>query len=143
MRRHERDEGGTQARIAPIFARNGFVVLAFDYRGWGESESQLMAVEPQPKPDANNELTIKVKALRWQMNYTDQTEDIRAAISFVAGEPSVDKNRIGLWGNSYGGGLVTTMGALDPRVKCVAAQVPGMGARRRRLRTAHSGAAPK
>jgi dienelactone hydrolase len=71
-------------------------------------------------------MTIKVKALRWQMNYTDQTEDIRAAISFVAGEPNVDKNRIGLWGSSYGGGLVTTMAALDSRVKCVAAQVPGM-----------------
>ena len=122
-------KGGTQARIAPIFARNGFVVLAFDYRGWGESESQLMAVEPQPKPDANNELTIKVKALRWQMNFTDQSEDIRAAISFVAGEPSVDKDRIALWGSSYGGGLVTTMAALDSRVKCVAAQVPGMGGR--------------
>ncbi len=122
-------KGGTQARIAPIFARHGFVVLAFDYRGWGESESQLMAVEPQPKPDANNEMTIKVKALRWQMNSTDQTEDIRAAISFVAGEPNVDKGRIALWGSSYGGGLVTTMAALDSRVQCAAAQVPGMGGR--------------
>ena len=122
-------KGGTQARVAPIFAANGFVVLAFDYRGWGESESQLMAVEAQPKPDANNEMSIKVKALRWQMNYTDQTEDVRAAISFLAGEPNVDKDKIGLWGSSYGGGLVTTMATLDPRVKCVAAQVPGMGGR--------------
>lgn len=122
-------KGGTQARLAPIFAAKDYVVLAFDYRGWGQSESQLMAVERQPKPDENNEMTIKVKALRWQMNYTDQTEDIRAAISFVAGEPSVDKNRIGIWGSSYGGGLVTWMAANDPRVKCVAAQVPGMGSR--------------
>jgi dipeptidyl aminopeptidase/acylaminoacyl peptidase len=122
-------KGGTQARLAPIFASKGYVVLAFDYRGWGMSESQLMAVEPQPRPDEKNELTIKVKALRWQMNYTDQTEDIRAAISFVAGEPNVDKERIGIWGSSYGGGLVTWAAANDPRVKCVAAQVPGMGAR--------------
>ncbi|NJM55797.1 MAG: hypothetical protein HC841_07830 [Verrucomicrobiae bacterium] len=84
-------KGGTQARLAPIFASKGYVALAFDYRGWGVSESQLMAVGPQPKPDAKNELTIPVKALRWQMNYTDQTEDIRAAISFVAGEPGVDR----------------------------------------------------
>lgn len=89
-------KGGTQARLAPLLAREGYVVLAFDYRGWGESESQLMAVEPQPKPGANNEMTIRVRALRWQMNHTDQTEDIRAAISFVAGEPGVDKDRIGL-----------------------------------------------
>ena len=122
-------KGGTQARLAPILAAQGYVILAFDYRGWGMSESRLMAVERQPKPDEKNEMTIRVKALRWQMNYTDQTEDIRAAISFVAGEPSVDQDRIGLWGSSYGGGLVTWMTGTDPRVKCVVAQVPGLGAR--------------
>src|SRR5207247_10685 len=52
-----------------------------------------------------------------------------AAISFIAGEPNVDKERIGIWGSSYGGGLVTWTAGNDSRVKCVAAQVPGMGAR--------------
>lgn len=118
---------GVGARLGPILAQHGYAALAFDYRGWGASESQLMAVEPQPKPDANNEMTIKVRALRGQMNYTDQTEDIRAAISFMSGEPGVDPQRIGLWGTSYGGGLVTWVAAGDPRVKCVVAQVPGMG----------------
>ncbi len=123
-------KGGTQARLAPLFAEKGYIVLAFDYRGWGQSESQLKAIEQQPAPDANNDMTIKVKALRWQMNYTDQTADIRAAISFIAGEPHVDPNRIGLWGSSYGGGLVTWVAGNDPRVKCVAAQVPGMAGTR-------------
>ena len=123
-------KGGTQARLAPIFVEKGYIVLAFDYRGWGQSESQLVALEPQPKPDEKNEMTIKVKAIRWPMNYTDQTADIRAAISFVEGEPNVDKERIGLWGSSYGGGLVTWVAGNDPRVKCVAAQVPGMGGNR-------------
>ena len=90
-----------------------------------------MATGRQPKPDENNEMTLQVKALRWQMNYAYQTEDIRAAISFVAGEPNVDKERIGLWGSSYGGGLVTWMAGNDPRVKCVVAQVPGMGGAKR------------
>ena len=120
-------KGGTGGRLGPIIAEKGYVALAFDYRGWGESESQLMAVDPQPKPDEKGELTLKVKALRWQMNYTDQTEDIRAAISFLAGEPSVDTQRIGIMGSSYGGGLVTYMAGNDPRVKCVVAQVPGLG----------------
>jgi dienelactone hydrolase len=120
-------KGGTGGRLGPIFAEKGYVALAFDYRGWGESESQLMAVDPQPKPDEAGELSIKVKALRWQMNYTDQTEDIRAAISFLAGEPTVDAQRIGLMGSSYGGGLVIYMAGTDPRVKCVVAQVPGLG----------------
>ncbi len=123
-------KGGSQARVAPHFVEQGYVVLAFDYRGWGQSESQLIAMEPQPKPDEKNEMTLKVKAIRWPMNYTDQTADIRAAISFVAGEPHVDAGRIGLWGSSYGGGLVTWVAGNDPRVKCVAAQVPGMGGAR-------------
>lgn len=118
-------KGGTQARVAIVFARQGYAVLAFDYRGWGESESQLMAVGPQPRPGSNHEMTMKVRALRWQMNYADQTRDIRAAISFIAGEPGVDSARIGLWGSSYGGGLVTWVAGHDPRVKCTVAQVPG------------------
>jgi len=124
--------GGTKentgGRLGPILVQHGYIALAFDYRGWGESESQLMAVDPQPMPDAKNEMTIKVKALRGQMNYTDQTEDIRAAISYIVGEPGVDRDRIGLWGTSYGGGLVTWVAGNDPRVKCLVAQVPGMGA---------------
>ena len=118
-------KAGTQARVGALFANEGYVVLAFDYRGWGLSESQLMAVEQQPAAGEKNEMTIQVRALRWQMNMTDQTEDIRAAVSFIAGEPGVDKGRIGLWGSSYGGGLVTWVAGNDPRVKCTAAQVPG------------------
>jgi len=122
-------KGHTGRRMGVIFARHGYIALAFDYRGWGESERQLMAVDPQPSHfDANNEMTIKVKALRWQMNYADQTGDIRAAISFIFGEPGVDPKRIALWGSSYGGGLVTWVAGNDPRVKCLAAQVPGMAA---------------
>ena len=61
------------------------------------------------------------------MDFADQAADIRAAISFLAGEPNVDPQRIGILGTSYGGGLVTWVAGNDPRVKCVAAQVPGMG----------------
>ena len=53
---------GIGARLGPILAQHGYAALAFDYRGWGASESQLMAVEPQPQPDANKEMTIKVRA---------------------------------------------------------------------------------
>lgn len=118
---------GTASRLGPIFADHGFAFLAFDYRGWGDSESQLMAVKPQSRPDENGEMTIRVRALRWQMNYADQTVDIRAAISFLAGELAVDPERIGIMGSSYGGGLVTWVAGNDPRVKCVVAQVPGLG----------------
>src|SRR5579862_8878031 len=90
------------ARFSTLCAAQGFAVLAFDYRGWGSSDSKLMALEAQPKPDEKGEMTLHVRALRWQMNYADQTEDIRAAISFMANEPIVDAGRIGLFGTSYG-----------------------------------------
>src|SRR5438105_8926711 len=64
------------------------------------------------------------------MNIADQTTDIRAAISFLSGEANIDPQRIGLLGTSYGGGLVTWVAGNDPRVKCVVAQVPGMGGNR-------------
>jgi dipeptidyl aminopeptidase/acylaminoacyl peptidase len=118
------------ARFSMLCAAQGFAVLSFDYRGWGSSDSKLMSLEPQPKPDEKGEMTVRVRALRWQMNYADQTEDIRAAISFMAKEPAVDPSRIGLLGTSYGGGLVTWVAGNDPRVRCVVAQVPGMGASR-------------
>jgi dipeptidyl aminopeptidase/acylaminoacyl peptidase len=109
------------------FAKEGFIVLAFDYRGWGESDCKLMMTEPMPKPDEKGEVMVKAKPIRWQMDLADQTLDIRCAISFLSGEPGVDPTRIGLFGTSYGGGLVTWVAGNDPRVKCVVSQVPGMG----------------
>ncbi len=118
---------GSAARMAPLFVDKGFVFLAFDYRGWGESESKLLMLEPMPQPNEAGEITVKARAIRWQMDFADQCEDIRAAIAFVSGETNVDPNRIGIIGTSYGGGLATWTAANDPRVKCAAVQVPGMG----------------
>lgn len=123
--------GGTKestgTRLGPILAQHGYIALAFDYRGWGESDSKLMSVEPQAKRGESQEMTIKVRTLRGQMDYAEQTEDIRAAVSYIVGEPGVDPERVALWGTSYGGGLVVWATGNDPRVKCLAAQVPGMG----------------
>jgi acetyl esterase/lipase len=118
---------GTPARMSPLFVAKGFAFLAFDYRGWGESDSKLQMLEPMPEPDENGEITVKARAIRWQMDFADQVTDIHNAIAFVAGEPNVDADRIGILGTSYGGGLATWIAATDARVHCVAVQVPGMG----------------
>jgi dipeptidyl aminopeptidase/acylaminoacyl peptidase len=118
---------GIGGRIGPIFAQDGYVVLAFDYRGWGDSDSKLITLEKQPRHDDKGELQVQARAVRWQMDFADQAMDIRAAIGFIAGEPNVDDQRIGIWDKCYGGGLVTWTAGNDPRVKCTVAQVPGMG----------------
>jgi dienelactone hydrolase len=114
-------------RMAPHFVAAGYAFVAFDYRGWGESDSKLMMLEPMPDPDADETVTVKARAIRWQMDAADQTYDIQQVISFVAGEPQLDPGRIGLFGTSFGGGLVTWVAAHDARVRCLVAQVPGMG----------------
>ena len=114
-------------QIATAFAQHGYIFLNFDYRGWGESESRLLMLEKMPEPDKKGELTVKARAIRWQMDFQDQTTDIRNALAFLAGEPNVDRERIGIFGTSYGGSLATWTAGHDPRVKCAAVQVPGLG----------------
>lgn len=53
----------------------------------------------------------------WRCSY-------RHAISCAQTLPEVDAGRIGVWGSSYSGAHALVLGAIDNRVKCVAAQVP-------------------
>jgi uncharacterized protein len=117
----------TTGRVAARLAQQGYLVLAFDYRGWGDSDGKLVLKQKLPKPDARGEVTVKVQVIREVVDPFDEALDIRHAIDFLMGEPGVDTRHIGLWGTSYGGGLVTWTAAQDRRVKCVVAQVPGMG----------------
>ena len=123
--------GGTKGklptRIAPGFVEKGFVFLAFDYRGWGKSESKLLMTDKMSPVNKTGLVDVKARPIRWQMDFPDQVMDIRCAISFLEGEDSVDSGRIGLYGTSYGGGLVIWTAAHEPRVRCVVSQVPGMG----------------
>jgi hypothetical protein len=88
--------------FARVFADAGFVVLVHDHRGFGASDGE-------PRQDIDP----------WQ-----QIADWRYAISYLEAHPSVDADRIGLWGTSYAGGHALVLGATDRRLKAVVAQVP-------------------
>jgi len=111
---------------APQFAAAGFVVLTFDYRGWGDSDSRLVLKEQMPKLEDKGQATVRVQAIRELVDPFDQTEDIISALNFIEGEPGVDTSRIGLWGTSYGGGHVLYVATQDNRVKCIVSQVGSM-----------------
>lgn len=119
--------GGTKehlnATYARWFAKGGFVVLAFDYRGWGESDSKPVPLGERPTPDAQGEVTLRARLPRQVVDPFDQIQDIRSCLDWLLGDPHVDPERIGLWGTSYGGGHVVTMAAHDSRVKAIVAQV--------------------
>jgi hypothetical protein len=124
--------GGTAANLrreAVDIARAGYLVVVFDYRGWGASDSRLILTGPAPKEKANNRFTAEVQEVREVVDPEDQTRDLLNAIHWVHGEPQADTARIGLWGSSYSGGHVVWAAARDPRIKAFVSQVGGMDSR--------------
>jgi fermentation-respiration switch protein FrsA (DUF1100 family) len=63
---------------------------------------------------------------RGRVNPRLQHDDIRAALTWVGKHPSVDPKRLALWGSSFSGAHAIFVGALDPRVRVVVAQVPAL-----------------
>jgi alpha-beta hydrolase superfamily lysophospholipase len=93
-------------RAAAIaFADAGFGAFTFDYRGFGESEGSPRQV----------------------VNLDDQRRDIASAVRHLREDGRIDPRRIALWGTSLGGGHVVVVGAQDPTIAAVVAQVPFNG----------------
>jgi len=127
--------GGTAAnfrRDAIDLANAGYLVIIFDYRGWGESDARLILTGPspiKPTPGKNQRFTAEVMEQREYVDPLEQTTDWFNVINWAVGEPVVDKDRIGLRGSSYSGGHVFYVAALDPRVKAVVSQVGAFDSR--------------
>jgi acetyl esterase/lipase len=54
----------------------------------------------------------------------NEAEDFRSAIDWLENQPGVDRERIGVWGTSFGGGIATFVAAHDLRVRACVAQAP-------------------
>jgi len=124
--------GGTAANLrsdAVFFARAGYLVVTFDYRGWGASDSRVILIKPQPSRSVGPKFTAEVLEVREVVDPIDQTADILNAVSWVYGEPNCDRQRIALWGSSYSGGHVVYVAARDPRIKALVSQVPALDSR--------------
>ncbi len=85
-----------------MFAEAGYVTLAFDYRHLGASGG-----EPRGRI--------------WPLQ---ETEDFKCALDWIETQPGVNPDRLGIWGTSFGGGVVTHVAAHDIRVKACVAQAP-------------------
>lgn len=89
--------------IAKYLNKSGYSALALDYRGFGESEG-----------------------LRWSLFPLGQVNDIVSAVSFLETLETVDAEKIGVVGFSYGGGNAVYAAAIDSRIKCMIS-VMGVG----------------
>ena len=124
--------GGVAAQLrgdAVAFARAGYLVLTFDYRGWGASDSRVILSGPAPARTKDLRFTAEVQEVREVVDPIDMTTDLANAVSWIYGEPRCDRDRIGLWGSSYSGGHVVYVAARDPRVKATVSQVPAFDSR--------------
>jgi hypothetical protein len=122
--------GGVAAALRPDasgLAQAGYLVILFDYRGWGESAARVVLTGPQPA--GTGRFMAEVQPLRGYIDPIEQVEDWFNAIDWVAGEPMADMNRLGLRGTSYSGGHVVYVAGRDARVKAIVSQVPGIAAR--------------
>ena len=124
--------GGTAALLQPqarAFAAAGYFVVAFDYRGWGESDSRVILTgrAADAAHRDGQRFTAEVLEVREVVDPLEQAEDIFNVIHWAVGEPMVDSQRIGLWGTSFSGGLIVYVAARDPRVKALVSQVGYMG----------------
>jgi uncharacterized protein len=92
---------------ARVLAEAGYVVMSFDYKGWGDSEGPKSRLAPYSR-----------------------VADVQAALTFLGAQPEVDATRLGIYGTSYGGATVVFVAAVDLRVRCVVSVVGvGNGAR--------------
>lgn len=122
--------GGVAAALRPDangLAEAGYLVILFDYRGWGESDARVVLTGPEPAGDGR--FMAEVQPLRGYIDPFEQVEDWFNAIDWAAGEPMADMNWLGLRGTSYSGGHVVYVASRDPRVKAIVSQVPGIAAR--------------
>ncbi len=118
---------GSSRRTAAKFAAAGYVALDWSYRTWGKSEGPMILTDGMPDLSASKEATVKVRFVREVVDPLAWAADFTHALDFLVGEPHVDVERIGIWGTSYGGGMVIWNAAHDARPKAVVSQVGGMG----------------
>lgn len=121
--------GETAASIekyAAHFATQGLVAMTIDYRSWGKSGGYIYLLDNLRYDDRLrfSQHTAKVRIWRKRLLPNDQILDIRNAISYLQGEPGVDRARIGVWGTDMAGGHAIVVAANDARVKSVVAQTP-------------------
>jgi uncharacterized protein len=125
--------GGNKNALQPeavAFAQAGYFVVAFDYRGWGESDSRvILTAKHEPAERQNNRFTAEVQEVREVVEPLDMVIDWLNAINWAVGDPQCDPDRVGLWGSSLSGGLVVSAAEMDPRVKALHSQVPSLDGR--------------
>jgi len=99
-------------------ASAGYLVMLFDYRGWGDSDGRVMRTS-----------NAQVRELRGYIDPWEQVNDWFNAIHYAVTDPMVDVGRIGILGSDLSGGHVIYVAAHEPRVKALVSEVSSVDTR--------------
>jgi len=113
----------TCERYAALFAQAGMIALSFTQATWFGSGPHLRMRAQQPVSDPAAEGSPEVRRVRDVVDPIDWLQNFRAAVDYLEGEPGVDRERIGAWGTSFGGGVVMHRAANDRRIRALSVQV--------------------
>src|SRR5882672_11827188 len=101
-------DSGTSRTVAELFTSLGYVTLRFDMRGCGESTGQ-----------------------RGRVICLEQVEDTRNALSFLQTRNEVERERIAVYGHSFGAAVAIYAAGVEPRIAaCVSSGGWGDGAKK-------------
>ncbi|KAH8122982.1 hypothetical protein FP744_10007127 [Trichoderma asperellum] len=90
---------------AKVFNDAGFATLTYDHRTFGQSDGLP----------------------RRNINFEKQSEDVFDAVTYVTSlAPQIEITCIALLGGGHGGGVAIREAAVDPRVKALIVQIPGL-----------------
>lgn len=103
----------TNYDYAHVLAKRGYVVVAPDWRRWGERH---LGGDVAPRDPCN---VFFIKGMLMGLNLlTLNIWDAIRSIDYLQSRPEVDPDRIGCVGLSYGGTMALYTSAMDKRVKC-------------------------
>jgi uncharacterized protein len=123
--------GSTAANLrqdAIDFARAGYLVMLFDYRGWGDSNGRVMLTNKQASAGEKT-FTAEVHELRGYVDPWEQVDDWFNAINYAVTNPMVDATHVGILGSDLSGGHVIYVAAHEPRVKALVSEVSSVDMR--------------
>jgi cephalosporin-C deacetylase-like acetyl esterase len=92
---------GTPSGLSNLLAQHGYTVLTFDYRGFGGSEGPANHLVP-----------------------SEQVEDAVNGIEYLAQKPGLNLRKMGIYGNSFGGGIAILAANRSERLQTAFVTVP-------------------
>ncbi len=101
--------------FAVELARQGFITIAPDWRGFGERKDRDEWVR-RPGRDGCNVAYLAYGYFGFQLLHLDIC-DAQRCLDYLQSRPDVDDKRLGCMGCSFGGTMTTYVSALDRRIK--------------------------